>query len=189
MGLFLTGLLIFLGIHSISIINESWRDRMVNKIGEWPWKGVYSLAAIFGFILMIWGYGAVRYDTVVLYTPPEWQQYISLLLLLPVFPLLIAAYFPGRIKAAATHPMLLATILWAIAHLFINGSLNNVILFGSFLAWAVWDLVSVQHRQPRPIPGAPHSKFNDIIACVLGLGLYFAFVFRLHELLIGISPT
>ncbi len=188
MGIFLLGLLLFLGIHSVSIVNEPWRDRMVKKIGEWPWKVVYSLVSIFGFILIIWGYGVVRGDTVTLYTPPLWLQHISLFLLLPVFPLLVAAYFPGRIKAATKHPMLLSTMLWAIAHLLTTGSLLNVTLFGSFLAWAVWDRISVEHRLSRPIPGAPTSNYNDIIACVIGLGHYFVFVFRLHVILVGVSP-
>ncbi|NNK95052.1 MAG: NnrU family protein [Desulfobacterales bacterium] len=188
MGIFVIGLIIFFGIHSISIVNEPWRDRMVDKIGEWPWKGLYSLGAIFGFILMIWGYGVARSEAVVLYTPPPWLQHISLVLLLPVFPLLIAAYFPGRIKEAIKHPMLTATKLWAVAHLFTNGSLVGVILFGSFLAWAVWDRISVQRRLPRPIPGAPPAHFNDIVASVFGIGLYFAFFFWLHALLIGVSP-
>ena len=188
MSIFFIGLLIFIGIHSISIVNESWRNRMVNKIGEWAWKGMYSLVSIFGFMLIILGYGVVRYDSVVLYTPPLWLQHFSLLVLVPVFPLLVGAYFPGRIKAATKHPMLISVKLWAVAHLFLNGSLVDVFLFGSFLTWAVWDRISIQRRQPRPIPGAPYSSFNDIIACVVGIGLYLTFVFWLHELLIGVPP-
>jgi uncharacterized membrane protein len=188
MGIFLLGLLIFLGIHSISIVNESWRDRMVDKIGEWPWKGVYSLVSILGIILIVKGYGLVRYDSAVLYNPPSWLQHLSTLLLLPVFPLLVAAYFPGRIKEVTKHPMLLSVKLWAFAHLLANGSLVDVIFFGSFLGWAVLDRISVQRRSSRPIPGAPPSGYNDLIASTVGLGLYLAFVFRLHELFIGVSP-
>jgi len=186
MSIFLIGLLIFLGIHSISIINDSWRNRIVNKVGEWPWKGFYSLVSISGFIVMVWGYEAIRYDSPLLYTPPIWLQHLSMLLLLPVFPLLIAAYFPGRIKKVTKHPMLLSTKLWAVAHLFSNGSLVDVILFGSFLSWAILDRISITHRQSRSVPGAPYSNFNDIIACVVGLGLYLVFVLWLHGLLIGI---
>ncbi len=188
MTIFLLGLLIFLGIHSISIINEPWRDRIVNTMGEWPWKGAYSLVAIFGFVLIVWGYGIARPYSIELYSPPLWLHNISLLLLLPVFPLLVAAYFPGRIKAATSHPMLLSTSLWAVAHLLANGSSTNVILFGSILAWSALDRISVQHRQPRPIPGAPSSKYNDVISLVLGIGLYLAFLFWLHLPLIGVSP-
>lgn len=188
MGIFLIGLLIFLGIHSISIVNDPWRNRMVVKIGEWPWKGIYSLVSIVGFILIIWGYGSARYDSVVLYNPPAWLLRFSLILFLPVFPLFLAAYLPGRIKAATDHPMLLSVKIWAVAHLLTNGSLVGVILFGSLFVWAVWDRISLQHRQSRPIPGAPISKNNDIFACVIGLCLYLAFIFWLHELLIGVTP-
>jgi len=186
MSIFFVGLLIFIGVHSISIVNDSWRSHIVNTIGEWAWKGIYSLVSIFGFILMIWGYGIASYGSVILYTPPFWLQHFSLILLLPVFPLLIAAYLPGRIKVAIKHPMLISTVLWAAAHLLSNGSLVNVILFGSFLLWAIGDRISMEYRQPRPVPGAPYSNVNDIIACVFGLGLYFLFVTWLHELFIGV---
>lgn len=186
MSIFLLGLIMFLGIHCISILNDSLRNRIVSKIGEWPWKGIYSLVSIFGFVVMLRGYEVIRYDTALLYAPPAWLQHLSMLLFLPVFPLLIAAYFPGRIKRVTKHPMLLGTILWAVAHLFSNGSLVNVILFGSFLAWAIIDIISISLRPPRPVPGAPYSSFNDIIACVVGLGLYLGFIFWLHETVTGI---
>jgi uncharacterized membrane protein len=188
MSVFLLGLFIFLGIHCISIVNDSWRNRMVDAIGEWPWKGIYSLVSIFGFVLLVRGYGVARYDAGLLYSPPLWLQHFSLLLFVPVFPLLIAAYFPGRIKTATKHPMLLATILWAGAHLLANGSLVGVVLFGSFLIWAVVDLISVGRRRTRPVPGAPYSHLNDIVAGVAGLGLYCIFLFWLHEILFGVAP-
>ena len=181
----LLGLLLFLGIHSLSIINEPWRDRMADRFGEWGWKGFYALISIIGFMLIIRGYGIVRLDSIQLYDPPLWLQHISLLLLLPVFPLLIAAYFPGRIKKAVHHPMLMATFIWATAHLFANGDLADLLLFGSFLTWTILDLVSMKHREQRPIPGSPPSKYNDLIALGLGTALYVLFLFGLHELLVG----
>lgn len=188
MSIFFIGLLLFLGIHCISIVNDPWRERMVSKIGKWGWKGIYGLLSISGFMLIIKGYEIARYDAVLLYSPPTWLQYFSLLLFLPVFPLLIAAYFPGRIKATIKHPMLIATILWSIAHLLSTGSLVNLILFGSFLIWAVIDLISIINRPPRAIPGAPPSALNDIIAGVVGLGLFLTVGFWLHEYLFGIAP-
>ena len=189
MGVLLVGLLIFLGWHSVSIVNEPWRDRMVAKLGEERWKGLYSLAAIVGFLLIIWGYGLARHDPVVLYAPPAWMRHIAMLLLIPVFPLLLATYFPGRIQAATKHPMLLATKLWAFAHLLANGMLADVLLFGAFLAWAVVDRISMKRRTEGPIPGLPPAKMNDVIAIVAGLALYVAFVLWLHKWLIGVSPV
>jgi len=185
MIIMLLGLIIFFAVHSVSIVNETWRDRMVAELGEWPWKGMYALLSIAGFALMVWGYGLARETPVIIYSPPQWLRHAAMLLLLPVFPLLLAAYLPGRIKIITQHPMLVATKLWAFAHLLANGMLADVLLFGSFLAWAVVDRVSMKHRRQRIIPSAPLSKANDIIAVVGGVVLYVAFVFWLHASLIG----
>jgi len=189
MSILIAGLVVFFAVHSVSIFNEPWRDSMVAKLGEWPWKGVYSMAAIIGFVLIVWGYGLARVDPVVLYSPPMWLRHVSILILVPVFPLLLAAYLPGRIQAMTRHPMLVATKLWAVAHLLANGTLADVLLFGSFLVWAVIDRISMKRRTQRLIPGAPPSKFNDIIAVLFGLVLYTVFVLWLHAWLIGVSPT
>lgn len=188
MSVLVLGLVLFLAVHSLSIVNEPWRNRMVAKMGEWPWKGVYSVVAIAGFILIVRGYELARLDPVMLYLPPAWLRHLAMLLLVPVFPLLLAAYLPGRIRTATRHPMLLATKLWALAHLLANGMLADVVLFGAFLAWAVADRISMKRRSQRAIPAAPASRANDVIAVVGGLALYVAFVLWLHSWLIGISP-
>lgn len=187
MTLLILGLLIFLGIHSVSIVAPGWRDAQVARLGEMPWKGVYTVLAIVGFALLVIGYGQARGAPVVLYTPPVALRHVALLLMLPVFVLLLAAYLPGRIKTAAKHPMLLATKLWATAHLLANGNLADVLLFGGFLAWAVADRISMKRRVQRPVPGAPAGRFNDAIAVVLGLALYGFFVKVGHGWLIGVN--
>jgi uncharacterized membrane protein len=180
------GLILFLGIHSVSIVNEPWRNRMADQLGELPWKGIYAIIAIVGVILIIHGYAAARYDPVVLYAPPAWLRHLAFLLLLPVFPLILATYLPGRIQSAVKHPMILAVKFWALAHLLANGMLADVLLFGGFLAWAVAERISFKRRTKRPIPSAPASKLNDIVAVVGGLVLYVVFAFSLHPLLIGV---
>lgn len=182
------GLFIFLGVHSISIVNESWRNRMAERLGTWTWKGIYSLAALVGLVMIIRGYGAARGEFAELYVTSNWLQHISLILLIPVFPLLVGAYFPGRIKAVVGHPMLLATLLWTVGHLLVNGTLADLVLFGSILVWGFIDLWSLSRREPRQIPGAPESKVNDWIAVIIGLALYLAFILNLHELLFGVTP-
>ena len=186
MNALLLGLVIFFGAHSVSIINDPWRNRMAARMGEWPWKGLYALVSIAGFVLIVWGYGLARQDPVVLYTPPAWLHPVAMVLLIPVFPLLLAAYLPGRIQTAARHPMLAAIKLWAVAHLLANGMLADVFLFGAFLVWAVLDRISLKHRTQRAIPSLPHARVNDIIAVVSGLALYAAFVLWLHGGLIGV---
>jgi len=188
MSLLILGLALFLGIHSISIVAPGWRDAQAARLGENAWKGLYTLLSLTGFALIVFGYGQARLEPVVLYVPPTALRHVAALLMLPVFVLLVAAYVPGRIKAAAKHPMLAATKLWATAHLLANGNLADVLLFGGFLAWAVADRISMKRRVQRPLPGAPAGRFNDAIALVLGLGLYVAFVAVGHRWLIGVAP-
>jgi len=186
MSQLLAGLVIFLGVHSISIVNDDWRNRMAARTGEWTWKAAYGLIALLGLLLIVRGYGLARMDPVLLYSPPQVLRLLAVGLMLPVFPLLFAAYLPGRIRDVTRHPMLVATKLWAFAHLLANGTLAAVLLFGGFLAWAVADRISLRHRTARPVPGAPPSGRNDVIAVVLGLLLYAAFVMWLHRDLIGV---
>lgn len=179
------GLVIFLGVHSISIVADDWRNQVAGRIGEWPWKGLYGIVAIVGFVLIVVGYGMARQDPVVLYSPPFWLRHVAFLLLLPVFALVLAAYFPGRIQATLKHPMLVAVKTWALAHLLVNGMLADVLLFGGLLAWAVADRISLKRRAPRPNPALPRAGWNDAIAIAGGLVLYIVFVLWLHRLLIG----
>lgn len=187
MLLLILGIILFFGVHSLSIVNEPWRDRMVTKLGEGAFKGIYSLLALLGLVLLIVGYGQARLEPVVLYTPPMWLRHVALLLLVPVFPLLFATYLPGAIKRILKHPMLVAVKLWALAHLLANGMLADVLLFGSFLAWAVVDRISMKKRTQRTVTKVKEAKINDVIAVVAGLGVYVLFVFWLHSALIGVA--
>lgn len=188
MTLLILGLVIFLGVHSIAIVSPQFRDRALAKLGEGGWKGLYGLISLAGFILLVYGFGVARQSPVVLYTPPHFLRHITFLSMLPVFPMLVAAYLPGRIKSALKHPMLAAVKLWAFAHLLSNGTLADVVLFGSFLAWAVLDRISLKRRAPQSLRTAPAGRFNDEIAVGLGLVLYVVFLFWAHRVLIGVSP-
>ena len=187
MSLLIVGLIIFLGIHSIAIFAPGLRERVRSRLGEGPWKGLYSLISLLGFALILYGFGLARQSPVVLYTPPQWLRHLTFLIMLPVFPLLIAAYLPGRIKTAAKHPMLAAVKFWAFAHLLANGMLADVLLFGGFLAWAVLDRISLK-RRPQNLRMAPPGRFNDAIAITAGLALYALFIGWAHARLFGVSP-
>ncbi|MFL1404424.1 NnrU family protein [Marinobacter sp. M1N3S26] len=183
------GLIIFLGVHSLSIINEPFRHRLLERLGEGPFKGLYSALSAVGLILIVWGYGLARMEPTLLYAPPAWLRHVALLLLVPVFPLLVSTYFPGRISRTVKHPTLIAVKLWAVAHLLANGMLHDVVLFGSFLAWAVIDRISLKRRSGHPVPALPTKPANDAIAVIGGLIIYVLFVMWIHQWLTGVPPV
>jgi uncharacterized membrane protein len=189
MSLLIVGLVLFLGVHSVAIVSPAMRAGTVSRMGEPAWKGLYALVSLVGFVLLCYGFGLARQAPVVLYSPPTWLRQVALIVMLPVFPLLIAAYMPGRIKTAAKHPMLAAVKFWAFAHLLANGLLADVLLFGGFLAWAVVDRISLKRRSSPPVlRTAPPGPWNDVIAVVLGLAIYALMIGWAHMRLFGVSP-
>lgn len=187
MGELILGLVLFLGMHSVSIVAEGFRDRMAAK-SELGWKAFFGLVSLLGLVLIARGYGVTRLDPIILYAPPVFLKHLTVLALLPVFVLFLTPYFPGRIQASMAHPQLVSVKLWAVAHLLANGTLADLLLFGSFLGWAVADRISMKQRQQRDIPTAPRTGLNDFLLVAAGLGLYGAFVLWLHAILFGVAP-
>ena len=187
MELFLLGIVLFFGIHSISIVALPLRDKLAAK-SELGWKAVYAIISLIGIVFIAKGYAELRQTPTLLYSSPGWLRYTSAVLLLPTFMFFIAPYFPGKIKTRLKHPQLIAVKLWALAHLLVNGTLADVLLFGAFLLWTVGVRISMKRRISRPVPGAPESAANDVIVVVLGLALYAGTVIWFHEMLLGVNP-
>ncbi len=186
MAMLVLGLVLFVGVHSLSIVSYSARDALAARMGPGAFRGVYSLIALAGLVLVVVGYGAARQAPTVVYVTPYWVRYVTAVLLLPLFVLLAAAYLPGRIQSATKHPMLVAVKLWALAHLLVNGTLADIVLFGVLLAWAVADRISLKRRPPRSTVQAPGSAYNDAIAAGAGLAVYVLFILGAHEWLFGV---
>ena len=190
MTLLLLGLALFLGVHSTRIVAEGWRTATIARVGEKPWKVIYSLLSIAGFVLLVIGYGAARQSPVVLFAPPTWTRHLAALLTIPAFVLLVAAYVPGNaIKRTIGHPMMAGVKIWALAHLLANGTLADVLLFGTFLAWAVLGFIAARRRDRAAgttYPAGPGSR--TAITVVVGLVAWAVFAFALHRPLIGVGP-
>ena len=184
---FLAGMLMFFGMHSMSALTLPTRDRLAAK-SEAGWKLTYAIVSIIGIFLMARGYADLRMTPTVLYVTPLWMRHVAAVLLLPTFVFLLASVIPGRIQRTLKHPLLIATKTWALAHLLVNGNLADVLLFGSFLAWAVGVRISLKKRPKRENPMAPESRANDVIVLVVGLGLYVVTALWLHEMLFGVRP-
>ncbi len=181
------GLVIFLGAH-VFVTMRDRRAGLVAQIGEWPYRGLFSVVAIVGILLIAYGFAAYRAAGMIeLWDPPAWTRHIVVVLMWPASIMAAAAYIPGNIKRVLKHPLLVGVKTWAFAHLCANGDLGGIILFGSILAWAVYDRITLKRRAD---PGAPPIPVggtkNDIIAIVVGTIIYLALGFGFHPIVVGV---
>lgn len=190
MLLLITGLLLFLGIHSIGLLAPSLRQAAITRMGEMPWKGLYSVVSLIGFVLICYGYGQSRLTPVEVWSPPAWINHLTVLLMLPAIILLVASFVPGTsIKARVGHPLVLSVKIWALAHLLNNGRLGDVLLFGAFLAWAAVDFVVLRKRDR--VAGITYPRLGiarDVLAVGVGVIAYVGFALWGHRWLIGVGP-
>ena len=184
MTLLIIGIIVFLGVHLLPTVADL-RTQLVSSLGEAGYKGAFSLLSLASLALLIYGFATA--PVVQIWSPPEWTRWLAIVLMLPAFVFLVAAYVPGRIRERLKHPFLVAIKTWALAHLLANGDLASMILFGSFLAYAVYDRITLKHRRPSSVVGieGPERPQNDVIAIVLGTVLYAVFLLWLHPLLVG----
>lgn len=184
------GLVLFLGAHSARVFAEDGRQRFIARRGLNAWKGLYSLASIAGFALLIYGYGQARQAPVVLWPSPTWTRHLAALLTIPAFVLLAAAHVPrNALKARLGHPMVLGVKVWALSHLLANNTLADVLLFGGFLVWAVlcFRAARARDRAAGAAPAASSAAMTGV-AVVAGLAFWAGFAFWAHAAWIGVRP-
>ena len=190
MGYLVLGLVLFLGVHSVRIVADGWRTQTLARMGEMPWKGLYSLVSAVGLALIVWGYGLARQQPVVLWVPPIGMRHAAALLTLIAFVLLAATYVPrNALKARLHHPMVLGVKVWALAHLLSNGNLADVLLFGAFLLWAVLSFRAARQRdRAQGAVVAPGNAAGTVATLVLGALAWAGFALWAHAWLIGVAP-
>jgi uncharacterized membrane protein len=181
------GLVLFLGVHTLTT-QRDLRARFVASMGEGGYKIGYALASIAGLVLIVWGFAHYRATGWIdVWHPPTALKHIAVALMLPAVILVVASYIRGRIYTTLKHPMLAGVKLWAAAHLLANGDLGSIILFGSFLGWAVFDRISLKHRADAGAPPIPvGGPANDLIAIAVGVIAYLALAFAFHPVVIGV---
>ncbi|MCC6472417.1 MAG: NnrU family protein [Burkholderiales bacterium] len=190
MSVFILGMIVFFGVHSLRIFAEGWRRRWIERIGPRPYKGIYSLLSLAGLALLVRGYGQVRGAPVALWDPPAWTRHLASLVVLAAFVLMAAAYVPrNRIRIALGHPMILGVTLWALAHLAANGTLAGALLFGAFLVWGIFDYRAARLRgRPAGQARAGGGLAGDAGTLATGVIAWAVFAFWLHAALIGVAP-
>ncbi len=192
MMLLIVGLILFLGLHLLPTAPDV-RDSLRARLGDGPYKAAFSILSLIGLAVIVFGFHKMQMNpgkNPVLWDPPTWTRHIALALMLPAMVLLVASLIPSRIRTAVRHPMIAAIKIWAFAHLLANGDVASLLLFGSFLAFAVYDRISVAKRGASgPLGSAePKSAMNDVLVVAIGVALYFGLLYGGHEWLIGVSP-
>jgi uncharacterized membrane protein len=187
LAIMIAGLAVFFGVHVFTTMRTQ-RGAMIAKLGEGPYKIVYSILSAIGIVLIAWGFARYRATGWIdVWYPPAWTRHIVVTLMWPASICLVAAYIPGDIKRVLKHPMLVGIKLWAFAHLIANGDLGSIILFGSFLAWAVFDRITLKRRADAGGPPIPlGGRRNDLIALVVGTIVFFVLGLVFHPLVIGV---
>jgi uncharacterized membrane protein len=183
----IAGLVLFLGVHTLTTQRRP-RARLVATMGEGGYKISYALVSLAGLALIVWGFSQYRATGwIQVWSPPKALKHLNVALMLPAVILVVASYLRGRIYAAVKHPMLAGVKLWAFGHLLANGDLGGIILFGSFLAWAVFDRISLKRRTDPGAPPIPVGGVtNDLIAVAVGIVVYLALAFAFHPVVIGV---
>lgn len=189
MSVLIIGLALFLGVHLLTTLRGT-RAAVIRRLGEGGYKGLYSVVAAAGLILIVIGFGNYRSAGYIqVWTPPFALFHpIALFLLWFAFVALTATYAPpSRFKSLLRHPMLVAVKAWALSHLLVNGDLGSMVLFGSLLAWAIYDRIAVKRRGDTGAPPVGWS-INDLL--VVGLGtVAYVVMFWLHDSLIGVTAA
>ena len=187
MLILILGIVLFLGAHSFTTLRDR-RGAAIARLGEQPYKGLYSVVALTGFVLIIYGFHLYRQTGwVQLWAPPSWGHHVTILLMWFAFVALAASgKAPGKIRGWLHHPMVTAVKIWALAHLLANGDLGGLVLFGSFLAWGVYDRISLKRRGDFGAPRVASFTRADAITVGVGTVLWIAMM-ALHPWLIGVS--
>ena len=184
------GLILFLGTHSVRIVADPWRARVMGRLGHHGWKAAYSALSLLGLLLVIWGFGQARQQPVVVWQPALALKHLNSLFTLAAFILVVAAYVPrNHFKQWLHHPMVLGVLLWALGHLLATAMLADAVLFGAFLIWAVLDLLAAYRRDRAEGTVYVGAGLPGTLVTLLAGGLaWAAFALWAHRAWIGVSP-
>ena len=174
MTLLILGVLLWWIVHSFPIFAHPQRQALVARMGENPYKGVYSLLILASVVLMVIGYRGADYVHV--YAPPVWGLHLNNLLMVIAVALFGASHSKGNAKRFVRHPQLSAVTVWGVAHLLANGDLASVILFGGLAVWAVVAMVGTNRRDGAWVKPAPAPLKKDLILVAITLVLFVVIV-------------
>lgn len=180
------GLIVFHANHTFVSVRGA-RARAIARLGLPVYRIVFSAVSLIGFALIVWGFSDYRaHGWIDIWYPPAFMRHITVGLMLISVILLTAVFIPSHIKAWTKYPALGSVKIWAFAHLLANGDLGSILLFGSFLAWAVYARINAKGRKDEIMPVAPAGWGNDVIVMVIAVVAYLALGYVFHPIVIGV---
>ncbi len=186
LAILILGLAVFFASHVFVALREA-RAAAIERLGINGYRALFAIVSLVGLALIVWGYGQYRaHELIQVWSPPAFMRHITVGLMLFAVIFFTAAFIPSHIKARLKHPMLAGVKTWALAHLFSNGDLGSILLFGAFLAWAVYARIAAKRRGNDGVTAAPSGWTNDIIVVVLGIVIYLALGYYFHPYMIGV---
>ncbi len=184
MALMIAGLLLFTGIHLMPSLAPGAKQAMLGKLGEGGYKGIYSLLALGGIVLIVIGWRSTVPQHV--YMLPIWTRHAAMLLAVIGFLLIGASNYASRIRLLVRHPMLTGVFLWALAHPIINGDSRSVLLFGWLGLWALLEILLINRRDgawEKIEPGSIGLEIRGLIISLVVVGL----VIFIHPWIAGVA--
>lgn len=185
MTLLILGLFLWWILHLMPVFSTGLQKRLSGPLGEGPSKGVTALAILGSVALMTIGYQ--KAVGAVLWVAPDFLWHVNNLLMVIAVFVFIAGNIPSHVRRVIRHPQLIATKIWALAHLLVNGDVPSVILFGGLLAWAVVAMIGT-NRRDGPRGPKPEATMTGLVVHIVAGTVVTGVVMALHLYLGGISP-
>lgn len=182
MWLLLFGLALFSGVHLVPAILHGIRAILINKLGLWPFKGLFSVLTLLSLVSIILGWRSM--EPVPVYSPPPWGSHATFILVLLTFILLVSPYVKTNICRTLRHPQLIGIVLWSTGHLLANGDGRSLILFSWLALWAILEMIFIGRREGEKIKVAPVSIKYDVLAVLYG-GIVYAVFLLAHPYITG----
>lgn len=179
------GIALFSAIHFLPSVTPAKREDMIDRIGPKLYCSVFAVDVLIGVVLMIWGYRAAEW--VYVYDPPTWGIHLNNLLMLAVVYLMGVGGAKGWVATKTRHPMLLGVILWAVAHLLVNGDQASILLFGGIGLWAIGMTFMLNRRTGAWAP-PEHCGAMGEFRLILISGAIFAVITFTHGFMLGVNP-
>lgn len=169
MTLLILGLILWTAAHAFKRLLPTQRAALQDRLGDAS-KGVFAVVLLLSVVLMVIGFRGA--DTAILWSRTPATTGINNLLMLAAVALFGLGSSKSRLRPKMRHPMLWGTVVWAGAHLLVNGDTASIVLFGWIAVWALFEMALINRAQADYVPWSGGSAAGDLRLGVISLVIY-----------------